>query len=168
MQFYGDDALNDIDDQQQINPAAFFTDDVESNTQLLMLELYGKEKSYEEYRKTGVHRFQLDIPENTEELKLVAYYKVCDLNLNIYFKPYAWSSPLVTTIMVSQFTILSKTRFLFRHGKIVNFQTCLKAKSIKYTAISWKVWNSFSVKMLGEHESHPPLPFDTKSLENVQ
>ena len=80
MQFYGDDALNDIDDQQQINPAAFFTDDVESNTQLL-LELYGKEKSYEEYRKTGVHRFQIDIPENTEELKLVAYYKVCNLNL---------------------------------------------------------------------------------------
>ena len=80
MQFYGEDALNDIDDQQHINPAAFFTDDVESNTQLL-LELYGKEKSYEEYRKTGVHRFQLDIPENTEELKLVAYYKVWDLNL---------------------------------------------------------------------------------------
>ena len=98
MQFYGDDALNDIDDQQHINPAAFFTDDVESNTQLLMLELYGKEKSYEEYRKTGVHRFQLDIPENTEELKLVAYYKVCNLNLNRYLiRTLCLISPLLST-----------------------------------------------------------------------
>ena len=54
--------------------AAFFTDDVESNTQLLM-EMYAREKSYEEYRRTGVHRIQLDIPDKTEELKLVAFYK---------------------------------------------------------------------------------------------
>ena len=95
MQFYGEDALNDIDDQQHINPAAFFTDDVESNTQLL-LELYGKEKSYEEYRKTGVHRFQLDIPENTEELKLVAYYKVWDLTLYLIKTLYLISHLLST------------------------------------------------------------------------
>ena len=84
FQFYGSDALNDIDDSESINPAAFFTDDVETNTQLLVLDLYGKEKSYEEYRRTGVHRFQLDIPELTEELKLVAYYKVSTLK-NRYF-----------------------------------------------------------------------------------
>ena len=76
--------MNDIDDSESINPAAFFTDDVETNTQLLVLDLYGKEKSYEEYRRTGVHRFQLDIPELTEELKLVAYYKVSTLK-NRYF-----------------------------------------------------------------------------------
>ena len=81
LQFYGQDALNDIDDSEHINPAAFFTDDVERNTELLLLDLYGKEKSYEEYRQTGVHRFQLDIPELTEELKLVAYYKV---NIIVY------------------------------------------------------------------------------------
>ena len=75
FQFYGDDALNDIDDSEHVNPAAFFSDNVELNTQRI-LDLYGKEKSYEEYRRTGVHRFQLDIPEMTEELKLVAYYKV--------------------------------------------------------------------------------------------
>ena len=73
--------MNDIEDQRHINPAAFFTDSVENNTDFLMLELYGKEKAYEEYRKTGVHRFQLDIPAETAnmknpELKLVAYYQV--------------------------------------------------------------------------------------------
>ena len=35
------------------------------------MDLYAKEKSYEEYRLTGVHRFLLDIPDTTEELKMV-------------------------------------------------------------------------------------------------
>ncbi len=39
------------------------------------MDLYAKEKSYEEYRATGVHRILLDIPDRTEELKLVAYYR---------------------------------------------------------------------------------------------
>ena len=39
------------------------------------MEMYAREKSYEEYRRTGVHRIQLDIPDKTEELKLVAFYK---------------------------------------------------------------------------------------------
>ena len=38
----------------------------------LVMDLYAKEKSYEEYRLTGVHRFLLDIPETTEELKMVS------------------------------------------------------------------------------------------------
>ena len=36
------------------------------------MDLYAKEKSYEEYRLTGVHRFLLDIPDTTEELKMVS------------------------------------------------------------------------------------------------
>ena len=39
------------------------------------MEMYAKEESYKEYRETGVHRIKIDIPEKTEELKLVAYYK---------------------------------------------------------------------------------------------
>ncbi len=37
----------------------------------LVMDLYAKEKSYEEYRTTGVHRILLDIPDKTEELKMV-------------------------------------------------------------------------------------------------
>ena len=70
---YGGSASEDVDDIDKINPAAFFTDDVERNTELIM-EQYAKEESYKEYRETGVHRFQLDIPEDTIELKLTAYY----------------------------------------------------------------------------------------------
>ena len=73
-QVYGGGAARDVEDYREINPATFFTDDVERNTQQIM-EMYAKEKSYEEYRSTGVHRIHLDIPENTDELKLVAYYK---------------------------------------------------------------------------------------------
>ena len=58
-QLIGGAATQDIDYQGQnqfnINPAAFFSEDTENNTAFL-LGLYAKEKSYEEYRKTGVHR----------------------------------------------------------------------------------------------------------------
>ncbi len=76
-QLYGSGAQSDVQDTQSINPAVYFTDDVESNTQLVM-EMYAREKSYEEYRTTGVHRIQFDIPEKTEEIKLVAYYRDTD------------------------------------------------------------------------------------------
>lgn len=88
-QLYGDIAQLDIGSDFEttrggqdygvgaINPAAFFTDDVENNTQLLM-EMFAREKSYEEYRKTGVHRFRLEIPPKTDQLKLVAYYRDLD------------------------------------------------------------------------------------------
>ena len=37
------------------------------NTQFVFGQ-FAKDRSYDEYRKTGVHRFQLDIPENTKEI----------------------------------------------------------------------------------------------------
>ena len=58
----------------EINPAAAFSDDPEKNTEFLFHGLYAKEKSYEEYRKTGVHRFSFDVPEDTEEIYLTAFY----------------------------------------------------------------------------------------------
>lgn len=89
-QLYGSDASRDVYDQETINPAAFFTDDVESNTQLVM-EMYAREKSYEEYRSTGVHRIQMDIPEKTEELKMVAYYRDVDQG-NAYTETTAYAA----------------------------------------------------------------------------
>ena len=62
------------DNKYNINPASFFTDDAEKNTEFLFHDLYAKEKSYEEYRKTGVHRFTFDVPEKTEEIYMTAYY----------------------------------------------------------------------------------------------
>ncbi len=74
-QLYGSDAASDTDNPgRDINPASFFTDDVERNTQIIM-EMYAREQEYEEYRKTGVHRIKLDIPEKTLELKLVANFQ---------------------------------------------------------------------------------------------
>jgi hypothetical protein len=40
------------------------------------MDLYAKEKSYEEYRTTGVHRILLDIPDKTEELKMVIIFSL--------------------------------------------------------------------------------------------
>ena len=74
-QVYGDDARRDKDRVDDINPAAFFTDDAEANAQLLMA-VHAREQSFEEYRRTGVHRMRFDVPDKTEELKLVAYFKV--------------------------------------------------------------------------------------------
>ena len=62
------------DNRYNINPASFFTDDTEKNTEFVYQGLYAKEKSYEEYRKTGVHRFTFDVPDKTEEIYLTAYY----------------------------------------------------------------------------------------------
>ena len=42
---------------QDINPASFFSDDPEKNTEFIFHGLFAKEKSYEEYRKSGVHRY---------------------------------------------------------------------------------------------------------------
>ena len=61
-----------------VNPAAFFTDSVENNTRFLM-DLYARERSYEEFRTTGVHRIRLDIPDQVKQLKMVAYYNSIDL-----------------------------------------------------------------------------------------
>ena len=75
---FGYEAQKNLDDQDNINtinPAAFLTDDEEKNTQFVFGQ-FAKDRSYDEYRKTGVHRFQLDIPENTKEIKLKAYYTV--------------------------------------------------------------------------------------------
>lgn len=66
-QAYGEEARRDTYDSRSINLAAYFTDDAEANTEIVM-NAFALEKSYEEYRNTGVHRIQLDIPEKTVEV----------------------------------------------------------------------------------------------------
>ncbi len=75
MQPLGEDALRDTYDPNEINPAAFLTDNPELNTKIMM-EIHAREQGYEEYRRTGVHRLLIDVPEKAEELKLVAYFNV--------------------------------------------------------------------------------------------
>lgn len=43
------------------------------------MDMYAKEKSYEEYRLTGVHRILLDIPDKTEEVKMVRFAWLLDV-----------------------------------------------------------------------------------------
>ena len=81
-QRFGDEAQDDIQgyggggggSSFNINPAAFFSDDAEKNTEFLYQGQYAKEKSYEEYRRTGVHRFKFDVPERVEELYMTAHF----------------------------------------------------------------------------------------------
>ena len=40
------------------------------------MDQFARERSYDEFRKTGVHRFEVDVPEKTAELKLKAYFSV--------------------------------------------------------------------------------------------
>ena len=56
---YGASAANDVESNQEINPAFFFDDDIEENTQFCM-GLFAKEKSFSEFRETGVHRFKVN------------------------------------------------------------------------------------------------------------
>ena len=55
---YGASAANDVESNQEINPAFFFDDDIEENTQFCM-GLFAKEKSFSEFRETGVHRIKV-------------------------------------------------------------------------------------------------------------
>ena len=74
-QLYGSEAVSDVTSSgYEINPAAFLTDDEDKNTEFFFHEFYAKEKSYEEFRKTGVHRFSFNVPSLTEELYLDADY----------------------------------------------------------------------------------------------
>ena len=57
-QLYGASAANDVESNQEINPAFFFDDDIEENTQFC-LGLFAKEKSFKEFRETGVHRIKV-------------------------------------------------------------------------------------------------------------
>ena len=64
-QLRGQQASQDVtyDSQGQgfdINPATFFSADPEKNTEFLFHGLFAKEKSYEEYRRSGVHRYDQD------------------------------------------------------------------------------------------------------------
>ena len=76
-QSYGSAARDDVYTNggvgYKFNPATAFTDDAEQNTDYIQ-QKYAKEKSFDEYRKTGVHRFSFDVPEGTEELFLNANY----------------------------------------------------------------------------------------------
>ena len=76
-QSYGQEALNEgnkYDDQGRagFDRASFFGKDAEKNTQFVFQDIYAKEKSFEEFRKTGVHRFSFMVPPLTEELYLDA------------------------------------------------------------------------------------------------
>ena len=57
-QLYGADAARDVGSNQEINPAFFFDDDIDHNTQFC-LDLFAREKSFDEFRKTGVHRIKV-------------------------------------------------------------------------------------------------------------
>ena len=57
-QLYGADAARDVGSNQEINPAFFFDDDIDQNTQFC-LDLFAKEQSFAEFRKTGVHRMKV-------------------------------------------------------------------------------------------------------------
>jgi hypothetical protein len=64
---------------------------VERNTEFVFHELYAKEKSYEEYRSTGVHRFSFEVPEYTEELHLAAYYNDAKNSRDTYTETTAYA-----------------------------------------------------------------------------
>ena len=100
-QRFGEDAQNDVVNDQSygggdggynINPAAFFSDDAEKNTEFLYQGQYAKEKSYEEYRRTGVHRFKFDVPEKVEEIYLTAYYTDSQTNIKTTTETTAFGS----------------------------------------------------------------------------
>ena len=60
-QLYGGEAAADSAGdvgEQRINPAVFFGEDTEANTQLC-LDLFAREQSYREFRQTGVHRIRV-------------------------------------------------------------------------------------------------------------
>jgi len=91
---YGKGAEDDVqsfDGSQEINPAFFFDDDTDENTKLCM-NLFAKEKSYKEYRETGVHRLKIDIPPKTEQIKLVGYYSDVETNREIIAESIAYGA----------------------------------------------------------------------------
>ena len=51
------DSTGDVG-EQHINPAVFFGEDTEANTQLC-LDLFAREQSFTEFRETGVHRIRV-------------------------------------------------------------------------------------------------------------
>ena len=59
---YGEEAAGDSTGglgQQNINPAFFFVEDTEANTQLC-IDLFAREQSFREFRETGVHRIRVN------------------------------------------------------------------------------------------------------------
>ena len=90
-QLYGAEAVSDVENNLEINPASFFDDDVERNTQIC-LELFAREQSYKEFRETGVHRIRLDVPEAAEQLKMIAYYSDTDQGRDIVEETVAWAA----------------------------------------------------------------------------
>ncbi|CAB4061934.1 unnamed protein product [Lepeophtheirus salmonis] len=79
---YGSDAFETVLDSDTFNPASLFTDDAEKNAKIVM-DLYAKEKSYEEYRSTGVHQIKMDVPTDAVELQLEARYREIQIKLEL-------------------------------------------------------------------------------------
>ena len=90
-QRFGEDAAADTFGERKINPAYFFDEDTDSNTRLCM-DLFAKEMSFKEYRKTGVHRIKIDVPEQTESIKLVGYYSDPETNQRIIVDTTAYAA----------------------------------------------------------------------------
>ena len=90
-QSFGSDAIYDVINNNDINPAAFITNNVDKNTEFLY-SIYAKEKQFEEYREKGVHRFRFEVPELTEELYLTAYYSDNKNPQNTYTEATAYAS----------------------------------------------------------------------------
>ena len=84
-QAFGAEAANDIDGQYEINPAAFFGDDPEENTDFC-LQLLAKETQYKEYREKGIFQIKLKTPATATKIDLTAVYIDPETNQNIITK----------------------------------------------------------------------------------
>ena len=106
---YGGGAVGDAieDGREQINPAFFFGEDTESNTELC-LELFAREQSYTEFRTTGVHRIRTDTPADLEQLKLVGYFTDTENNKQIVTETIAYAA------------YAPKDQFLYVHSSTKN------------------------------------------------
>lgn len=56
------------------------------------MDLFAKEMSFKEYRKTGVHRIKIHVPEKTESIKLVGYYSDPETNQRIIVDTTAYAA----------------------------------------------------------------------------
>ena len=95
-QAIGDEALYDVNSYSgdggfRYNPAAVLTEDVDHNADLIQKK-YAQEKSFDEYRRTGVHRFSFNVPPETEELDITAHYSDSKNSQPTYARTTAYAS----------------------------------------------------------------------------
>lgn len=78
-QSFGNEAASDSQGSE-INPAYFFGEDIEENTEFC-IQLLAKESLYQEFREKGVHNIRLWTPKNAKKIDLTAVYKDPDSDL---------------------------------------------------------------------------------------